>query len=158
VACERSRANYWSDGCLAVLEKAASIVIKRTGTGKMHDVERDDLVSEGWLETVRYFDGPQREKDCLGFVTRRMFTAYKRLHGRLFAVDQALSHQIEPNRTRALELLDGLDSIPLRPRQRRVLALLAQGDSQEETARMVGMHRCGVKYVRDKIAMGLRLE
>jgi len=133
---------------MEVLTATAKATLRRMDPGRSNFVEVGDLISEGWLRSMRYAEGLTKWEpwQCL----THMREEYLRLRFRSFSCSRRQpgmdrisdDYPLECHRGQwGVRCLDLWDAIRTRctPRQRRIVLARWQGFSRKEAAGQVGL-------------------
>lgn len=145
-----NESNWWrgegeevEQEAMKVLTATAKTTLRRLDPGRTNFVEEGDLISEGWLRSMRYAEGLTAWEpwQCL----KHMAEEYRRLRHRSFACSRNRGQMVRLsddyplvwNRSHwGVRCLDLWDLIRVRctPRQQRVIVSRWEGRSRQEIA------------------------
>lgn len=152
-----NESNWWrgegeevEQEAMKVLTAAATVTLSRLDPQRSNFVEVGDLISEGWLTSMRYAVGGLQQWEAR-YCVQHMTRAYIHLRHRRFSCSRNRNHPLvalsddyplECRRgqwgTRCLDLWDAI-LVRCTPRQRRIVVARMMGSTLQEAAEQVGL-------------------
>jgi hypothetical protein len=155
---------YWCDDALRLLEASAATVLKRSDDFS-NFVEKEDLISEGWLRETRFSKSDTKVRNSFYNLVRSMKTAKRKCENPHYLTKSqpsfrgfteveydSMSNRREGNTfINGIDVMDTLLSCCQDRREKRILAHRLEGLTHEEIGKEIGVSGSHVTVLLQKL-------